>query len=43
VAANPDLTAAIRGVLTTLDPDVAADAELIDPIRARVHALVETL
>jgi hypothetical protein len=39
-AADPDLTAAVGGVLRTLDPDLPADPELVETICGRVDILM---
>jgi fructuronate reductase len=41
-AANPDFTSAVSGVLNTLDPELSADAELVDTIKSRIHLLIDS-
>jgi fructuronate reductase len=41
-AAEPDPAAAVRGVIGTLDPDLVADADLVDTVRDRVRTLAGT-
>jgi fructuronate reductase len=41
-AANPDLTSAVSGVLDTWDPELSADAELVETIKSRIHLLMDS-
>jgi hypothetical protein len=41
-AADRDLSSAVSGVLDTWDPELSADAELVETIKSRIHVLADS-